>query len=64
LIVRCFHHGKDIAAQLVSAGWAVAYRRYAKDYIMAEKQAAETRQGIWQGSFTHPEVWRRKQRQK
>ena len=64
LIVRCFHHGQDIAAQLVRAGWALAYRRYAKDYIVAEKQAAEAGQGIWQGNFTRPEIWRRQQRQK
>ena len=64
LIVRCFHDGQDIAAQLVRAGWALAYRRYAKDYIMAEKQAAEARQGIWQGNFTRPEIWRRQQLQK
>lgn len=63
LVVRCFHDGQDIAAQLVRAGWALAYRRYSKDYIMAEKHAAEARQGIWQGNFTRPEVWRRQQRQ-
>jgi len=64
LIVRCFHHGQDIAAQLVRAGWALAYRRYAKEYITAEKQAAAAKHGIWQGSFTRPEIWRRQQRQK
>ena len=64
LIVRCFHHGQDIAAQLVRAGWALAYRRYAKEYIAAEKQAAAAKHGIWQGSFTRPEIWRGQQRQK
>ena len=64
LVVRCFHDEQDIAAQLVRAGWALAYRRYSKDYIMAEKHAAEARQGIWQGSFTRPEDWRRQRRQK
>jgi endonuclease YncB( thermonuclease family) len=31
---------------------------------VAEKQAAEAGQGIWQGNFTRPEIWRRQQRQK
>lgn len=62
LIVRCFHQGQDIAGQLVRAGWALAYRRYAKDYIAAERHAARSGQGIWQGKFTPPEKWRRQQR--
>lgn len=62
LIVRCFHRGQDIAGQIVRAGWALAYRRYAKDYIAAEKHAASAGQGIWQGKFTAPEKWRRQHR--
>ena len=62
LIVRCFHQGQDIAGQIVRAGWALAYRRYAKDYIPAERQAASSGQGIWQGKFTPPEKWRRQHR--
>ena len=62
LIVRCFHQGQDIAGQVVRAGWALAYRRYAKDYIPAERQAASSGQGIWQGKFTSPEKWRRQHR--
>lgn len=62
LIVRCFHRGQDIAGKIVRAGWALAYRRYAKDYIAVERQAARSGQGIWQGKFTPPEKWRRQQR--
>jgi endonuclease YncB( thermonuclease family) len=49
---------------VVRAGWALAYRRYAKDYIEAENQAERAGRGIWQGSFTRPEIWRREQRKK
>ena len=62
LIVRCFHRGQDIAGQVVRAGWALAYRRYSKDYIPAERQAASSGEGIWQGKFTSPEKWRRQHR--
>jgi len=63
-VVKCFHNGEDIAETVVRAGWALAYRRYAQDYIEAEKQAERARRGIWQGSFTRPEIWRREQRKK
>ena len=63
-VVKCFHNGEDIAEAVVRAGWALAYLRYAQDYIEAEKQAERARRGIWQGSFTRPEIWRREQRKK
>jgi len=60
LIVQCRADGKDIATQMVRAGWAVAYRRYSSDYIDDEAYAKSSQQGIWQGSFTMPEAWRHK----
>ena len=63
-VVKCFHNAEDIGEAVVRAGWALAYRRYAKDYIEAENQAELAGRGIWQGSFTRPEIWRREQRKK
>ena len=63
-VVKCFHNGEDIGEAVVRAGWALAYRRYAKDYIEAENQAERAGRGIWQGSLTRPEIWRREQRKK
>ena len=63
-VVKCFHNGEDIGEAVVRTGWAMAYRRYAKDYIEAENQAERAGRGIWQGSFTRPEIWRREQRKK
>jgi endonuclease YncB( thermonuclease family) len=37
-----FPNGVDIGRRLVSAGWALAYRRYSMDYV-----AAEARRGMW-----------------
>ena len=63
-MVKCFHNGEDIGEAAVRAGWALAYSRYAKDYIEAENKAERAKRGIWQGSFTRPEIWRREQRKK
>ena len=61
LIVQCMADGKDIATEMVRAGWAVAYRRYSSDYIADEQFAKTSQQGIWQGRFIMPETWRRTQ---
>lgn len=60
LIVRCLSKGRDISQKIVQAGWAVAYRKYSKDYIAAETEARDTKQGVWQGRFEMPSDWRRK----
>ena len=62
LVVQCRADGQDIAAQMVRAGWAVAYRRYASDYIEDEARARAEDRGMWQGSFITPEIWRRQQK--
>ncbi len=59
LVVRCFQDGKDISAQLVKAGWALAYRQYATDYIQDEMRAQKDGLGVWQGAFIPPAEWRK-----
>jgi endonuclease YncB( thermonuclease family) len=39
--------GVDIGRRLVSAGWALAYRRYSMDYVAAEDEARKNRRGMW-----------------
>ena len=62
LIVRCFKNGKDINQAMVRTGWAVAYRRYSDEYLKAETEAKSNHNGLWQGLFMHPEVWRRQKK--
>lgn len=62
LIVRCFKGRKDINQAMVRAGWAVAYTRYSDAYLKAETEAKSKHNGLWQGSFIHPEVWRHQKR--
>jgi len=54
-------NGVDINRRLVSAGWALAYRRYSTDYIGAEDEARKAKRGMWRGSFVKPWVWRASQ---
>ena len=44
---------------LVKNGYAVAYKRYSKDYVKDEEFAKENKLGLWQGSFIMPEKWRK-----
>ena len=59
LVMRCYKAGIDINAAMVRAGWAIAYRRYAKDYIAEENQAKALKKGLFSGKFQKPEQWRR-----
>lgn len=59
LVAKCFSpNGIDIGRRLVSAGWALAYRRYSMDYVDAEKEACRAKRGLWRGRFSKPWVWR------
>ena len=55
----CYLKKQDINSWLVKNGYAIAYRRYSKKYIMDEQYAEDNKLGIWQGTFMEPEKWRR-----
>jgi endonuclease YncB( thermonuclease family) len=57
-VATCFAGGEDVAEVLVRRGLATAYKRYSGDYLAAEKAAALTLTGIWQGSLMAPEAFR------
>ncbi|MBR6355565.1 MAG: thermonuclease family protein [Alphaproteobacteria bacterium] len=54
----------DVAAAVVSAGWAVAYTEHTQIYVEYERQAAEEHRGLWNGRFYKPWDWRRLQNRK
>ncbi|MGF1629174.1 MAG: thermonuclease family protein [Kiloniellaceae bacterium] len=62
IVAVCFAGGVDLNGWLVGRGWAVAYRRYSREYIGAEDEAKSARRGIWDGEFVQPEAWRRGER--
>ena len=51
----CSVAGADLGADLVRRGLAVAYGGYARE----EREARAALAGLWAGSFTHPDEWRR-----
>jgi endonuclease YncB( thermonuclease family) len=59
-IAVCYAGPYDINAEMVRRGWALAYRRYSKDYVDEEKDARSRKVGMWQGEFMKPWEWRRK----
>ncbi|WP_230168225.1 thermonuclease family protein [Roseomonas sp. CECT 9278] len=62
-IVRCHdEQGRDIGAELVRQGWALAFTRYATDYVAQEAAAREARRGLWDGRFDAPWDWRARHR--
>jgi endonuclease YncB( thermonuclease family) len=60
LIAVCYSGTINLNAELVRLGWAMAYRRYSKDYISVEKEAQTAKRGMWAGEFEPPWKWRRK----
>lgn len=58
-IAVCFLDGVDLNAMMVRAGYALAYRRYSKDYVGEEDAARTARRGMWRGNFVEPWKWRR-----
>jgi endonuclease YncB( thermonuclease family) len=62
LIARCQVGEVDLGAEMVRAGWALAYRRYSARYVGAEGEARAGGAGIWTGAFTPPWDWRAQHR--
>jgi endonuclease YncB( thermonuclease family) len=62
-LARCSVGGADLAAWMVSRGWAMAYAgRDGDPWRATEGTARDTRAGLWAGGFERPEDWRRAQR--
>jgi endonuclease YncB( thermonuclease family) len=54
---HCFVGGKDIAAERVKRGLAVATGAV-PGYVAAQAEARAGRRGLWAGSFVPPDRWR------
>ncbi|MGL4728512.1 MAG: thermonuclease family protein [Bosea sp. (in: a-proteobacteria)] len=55
-ICRNLSNDKDIAAEMVRQGMAVAFG----DFDALEAEARAARKGLWAGSFERPSEWRRR----
>ena len=50
--------GKNINAEMVRAGQAIAYMRYSHRYIKEEREAKRYRRGMHSGTWITPHAWR------
>jgi endonuclease YncB( thermonuclease family) len=55
----CFLGQIDLNKWMVRNGYAIAYKRYSKDYILDEEYAKTNKLGLWSGNFLNPEKWRK-----
>ena len=62
VVAVCRADAEDLNAWMVRQGHAIAYRRYAEDYVNTELTAKALRHGIWAGTFQDPSDWRREKR--
>jgi len=62
-VAVCRNGTTDINAEMVRAGFALAYRRYSNDYVDEENDARNAKRGLWAGEFTAPWDWRREARE-
>jgi len=58
-VVQCDLAGADLNEALVAGGYALAYRRYSRDYVAAEDAARAARAGLWATTMQTPEAFRR-----
>ncbi len=54
----CEVAGRSLNAEMVEAGWAVAYG----DYASEEREARAAKRGLWSGEFERPRDWRARNR--
>ena len=59
IVAVCRAGGGDVNAWMANEGWALAYRRYSRDYVQHERAAQAAGRGIWRGDFVMPWDWRR-----
>ena len=58
-IATCYLKNLNLNKWMVRNGYAVAYLRYSKQYLTDENYAKLEKLGIWEGTFTLPEKWRK-----
>lgn len=58
-VARCSVSGRDVGAEMVRAGAAVAFTRYSTDYVGLEAAAKNEARGLWSGAVTAPGDYRK-----
>jgi endonuclease YncB( thermonuclease family) len=50
---------RNLNAEMVKQGWAIAYLRYSRAFIQLEDAARTQKLGLWAGEFQKPWDYRR-----
>ena len=58
IVAKCFVAGRDVGAELVADGLALAYVKYSRDYVTLEKSASVQNRGLWSSTYERPAVAR------
>ena len=58
-LATCYKNRINLNKWMVRKGYAVAYKRYSKDYVRDEEYAKKNKLGFWEGTFIMPEKWRK-----
>jgi endonuclease YncB( thermonuclease family) len=61
-VATCRVGDVDVGESQVRNGWAVAYRKFTKDYVDEEDAARTAKRGVWRGAFEMPWIWRERSR--
>ena len=62
ILGTCYVEEENLSAWMVRHGFALAYRRYSKQYVQQEELAKAAKAGMWEGTFMPPWEWRKKGR--
>jgi endonuclease YncB( thermonuclease family) len=58
-VALCMANGRDLSEALVRAGFAIELRSHSRGrYGAAEREARESKRGMWAGPFERPGAWR------
>lgn len=58
-LAHCEVEGQDVGAAMVSAGWALAFVRYSREYLPQQEKARTASAGMWAMEFVAPWDWRK-----
>ena len=58
-LAECFVNGESLSSYLVRSGYAFAYRKYSKKFILDEDYARDNKIGMWSMKFDYPWDYRK-----
>jgi endonuclease YncB( thermonuclease family) len=59
ILAECFVNNESLSSYLVRSGYAFAYRRYSKKFILDENYAKINKLGMWAMTFQYPWDYRK-----